>query len=206
MKENLYRPADITIYIKDRGIVLKDKSLAALDKGSRKLVAFGTEAERAAEEKGEELELLSPLRRGMIADYMVAVQMFTHFLQKAMGRKPFRRPVVAICVPRGITEVEKKAIEDAIIQSGARELVIISGIILEQVLKEMPERYPKLYQKCSVFLSVAMEEPEGYITEELKEILRYGELEGVSGERVEALLQAAARSVREDGERGASIG
>ena len=66
-----------------------------------------------------------PLRQGVISDYTVTEKMLKYFIQKATGKRSFRRPRIAVCVPSGVTEVEKKAVEDATYQAGAREVLII---------------------------------------------------------------------------------
>lgn len=66
-----------------------------------------------------------PLRQGVISDYTVTEKMLKHFIQKAIGKKTFRKPRISVCVPSGVTEVEKKAVEDATYQAGAREVMII---------------------------------------------------------------------------------
>ena len=66
-----------------------------------------------------------PLRQGVISDYTVTEKMLKYFIQKATGKRSFRRPRIAVCVPSGVTEVEKKAVEDATYQAGAREVMII---------------------------------------------------------------------------------
>ena len=66
-----------------------------------------------------------PLRKGVISDYTVTEQMLKYFIQKAIGRMSFRKPRISVCVPSSITEVEKKAVEDATYQAGAREVSII---------------------------------------------------------------------------------
>ena len=66
-----------------------------------------------------------PLRQGVISDYQVTEKMIKYFIQKALGKKTFRKPRISVCVPSGVTEVEKKAVEDATYQAGAREVAII---------------------------------------------------------------------------------
>ena len=82
-----YEPADIAIYIQDKGMVLKEKSLVAFDAVNSKIIAFGTEAEYIAKGNAENILVASPLRQGMIVDYPVAVSLFTHLLYKALGEK-----------------------------------------------------------------------------------------------------------------------
>ena len=66
-----------------------------------------------------------PLRQGVISDYTVTEKMMKYFIQKAVGKRTFRKPRIAVCVPSQVTEVEKKAVEDATFQAGAREVYII---------------------------------------------------------------------------------
>ena len=66
-----------------------------------------------------------PLRQGVISDYTVTEKMIKYFIQKAIGKKNFRKPRISVCVPSGVTEVEKKAVEDATYNAGAREVTII---------------------------------------------------------------------------------
>lgn len=184
-----YEPADIAIYIQDRGMVLKEKSLVAFDTVNSKIIAFGTEAEYIAKGNMENILMISPLRQGMIADYTVAVSLFTHLLYKALGKKPLRKPAIAICVPDNITEVEKKTISDLFIQIGARELMFIDFPI-EQYMSEMPEKFPKEYKRFKVIVEITKDNPEAYIAEEFETILKYARKQNISIERVEELFQA----------------
>ncbi len=184
-----YEPADIAIYIQDRGMVLKEKSLVAFDTVNSKIIAFGTEAEYIAKGNMENILMISPLRQGMIADYTVAVSLFTHLLYKALGKKPLRKPAIAICVPDNITEVEKKTISDLFIQIGARELMFIDFPI-EQYMSEMPEKFPKEYKRFKVIVEITKDNPEAYIAEEFETILKYARKQNISIERVAELFQA----------------
>ena len=68
---------------------------------------------------------IRPIRQGVISDYMITEKMLKYFIQKAMGRKSFRKPRISICVPSGVTQVERRAVEEATYQAGAREVSII---------------------------------------------------------------------------------
>ena len=182
-----YEPADIVIYIQGKGMVLKEKSLVAFYPETGKIEAFGTEAEDIASKNLEGISVVSPLRRGMIADYTVAVKLFSHLILKALGKKPWRKPAVAICVPKGITEVEKKAVEDAIFQAGAREL-FIADIPAEEFVKEF-SKFSDLSSKFKVIIGITKDEPENYIMEEIDQMLQYARQEGISAERVTEFIQ-----------------
>lgn len=183
-----YEPADILIYIKDRGVVLTEKSLVAVHADMKKIVAIGNEAEEIAEKNLPHVQVFSPLRQGMVADYMAAVSLFSALLRNAWGKKPLRRPPVAICVPTDTTDVEKKAIQDVIYQAGARE-ILISDVPFHQFIREFPEEMPKLYQKFSTIIGITKDEPEKYITEHLAHVIWYAQKEGISLSRVGELLQ-----------------
>lgn len=186
-----YEPADILIYIKDRGVVLTEKSLVAVHADMKKIVAIGNEAEEIAEKNLPNVQVFSPLRQGMVADYMASVSLFSALLRNAWGKKPMRRPPVAICVPTDITDVEKKAIQDVIYQAGARE-ILISDVPFHQFIREFPEEMPKLYQKFSTVIGITKDEPEKYITEHLAHVVWYARKEGISLSRVGELLQRSS--------------
>ncbi len=184
---DLFETADIIIYIKGRGVVVKEKSLLAFDTISKKVVATGNDAEDMLRNPQENIEVISPLRRGMIADYTAAVELMRSLLQKAWGKKPFIKQPVSVCVPKEITDVEKKALLDVLYQSGAKEL-FITDISMEQLLRELPN-FPKNQQNVKTFISITKETPERYIAEQIAEMLRYARQEGISMERVNEIFQ-----------------
>lgn len=184
---DLFEAADIVIYIKGRGVVVKEKSLLAFDTISKKVVATGNDAEDMLKNPQENIKVISPLRRGMIADYMAAVELMRSLLRKAWGKKPLIKQAVSVCVPKEITDVEKKAVLDALYQSGAKEL-FITDISMEQLLRELPN-LPKNWQNVKTFISITKENPECYIAEQITEMLRYAGQEGISIEKVNEIFQ-----------------
>lgn len=117
--------ASILVYIKGKGVVLKEPSVVAFDRDTNKIKAIGEEARLMLGRTPGNIVAVRPLRQGVISDYTVTEKMLKYFIQKAVGRKMFRRPRISVCVPSGVTEVEKKAVEDATLQAGAREVAII---------------------------------------------------------------------------------
>ena len=117
--------ASILVYIRGKGVVLKEPSVVAFDRDTNKIKAIGEDARLMLGRTPGNIVAVRPLRQGVISDYTVTEKMLKHFIQKALGRKTFRKPRVAVCVPSGVTEVEKKAVEDATYQAGAREVSII---------------------------------------------------------------------------------
>lgn len=117
--------ASILVYIRGKGVVLKEPSVVAFDRDTQKIKAIGEDARLMLGRTPGNIVAVRPLRQGVISDYKVTEQMMKHFIQKALGRKTFRKPIIAVCVPSGVTEVEKKAVEDATYQAGARDVKII---------------------------------------------------------------------------------
>lgn len=117
--------ASILVYIKGKGVVLKEPSVVAFDKDTNKIKAIGEDARLMIGRTPGNIVAVRPLRQGVISDYTVTEKMMKYFIQKAIGKKTFRKPRVSVCVPSGVTEVEKKAVEDAAYQAGAREVNII---------------------------------------------------------------------------------
>lgn len=117
--------ASILVYIKGKGVVLKEPSVVAFDRDTNKIRAIGEEARLMLGRTPGNIIAVRPLRQGVISDYTVTEKMLKYFIQKAIGKKTFRKPRIAVCVPSGVTEVEKKAVEDATYQAGAREVLII---------------------------------------------------------------------------------
>lgn len=117
--------ASILVYIRGKGVVLKEPSVVAFDRDTNKIKAIGEEARLMLGRTPGNIVAVRPLRQGVISDYTVTEKMMKYFIQKAVGRRSLRKPRIAVCVPSGVTEVEKKAVEDATYQAGAREVAII---------------------------------------------------------------------------------
>lgn len=117
--------ASILVYIKGKGVVLKEPSVVAFDRDTNKIKAIGEEARLMLGRTPGNIVAVRPLRQGVISDYTVTEKMLKYFIQKALGKKILKKPRISVCVPSGVTEVEKKAVEDATYQAGAREVAII---------------------------------------------------------------------------------
>ena len=112
--------SSILVYVRGKGVVLKEPSVVAYDRDSNKIKAIGEEARLMLSRTPGNIVAVRPMKNGIISDYMVTEQMLRYFIQKAVGRLSFRKPRVSICVPSSVTEVERKAVEDATYQAGAR--------------------------------------------------------------------------------------
>lgn len=118
--------ASVLVYVKGKGVVLKEPSVVAFDRDTNKIKAIGEEARLMIGRTPGNIVAVRPLRQGVISDYTVTEKMLKYFIQKAVGKTFFgRKPRISVCVPSGVTEVEKKAVEDATYQAGAREVAII---------------------------------------------------------------------------------
>ena len=117
--------ASVLVYIKGKGVVLKEPSVVAFDRDTNKIKAIGEEARLMLGRTPGNIVAVRPLRQGVISDYTVTEKMLRYFIQKAGGKSRFRKPLISVCVPSGVTEVEKKAVQDATLQAGARDVKII---------------------------------------------------------------------------------
>lgn len=117
--------ASVLVYVRGKGVVLKEPSVVAFDRDTNKIKAIGEDARLMLGRTPGNIVAVRPLRQGVISDYTVTKEMLKYFIQKAMGKQRFRKPRISVCVPSQVTEVEKKAVEDATYQSGAREVAII---------------------------------------------------------------------------------
>ena len=118
--------ASILVYVKGKGVVLKEPSIVAYDKDLEKIVEIGEEARLMLGRTPGNIIAIRPLRHGVISDYTTTEKMLKYFIRKAVGRNFFgRRPRICVCVPSGVTEVEKRAVEEATYNAGARDVTII---------------------------------------------------------------------------------
>jgi len=117
--------ATILVYIKGEGIVLSEPSVVAINQNNNQILAVGTDARSMIGRTPGNIVALRPLREGVISDYNMTEKMLKHFISKAVGKRMFLKPRIAVCVPSSVTEVERKAVEDATRQAGARQVFII---------------------------------------------------------------------------------
>ena len=117
--------ANILVYVKGKGIVLREPSVVAVDKDTDKILAIGEEAREMIGRTPGNIVAIRPLRDGVIADYDMTESMIRHFLEKVVGRSFLFRPRVMICVPTGVNAVEKRAVQEAAEQAGAKKTELI---------------------------------------------------------------------------------
>lgn len=117
--------ANVLVYIRGKGVVLEEPSVVAYDRDTSRIKAIGEEARQMLGRTPGNIIAVRPLKQGVISDYSVTERMIKYFIQKSIGKRRFRKPMVSICVPSSATEVEKKAVEDATYEAGARYVKII---------------------------------------------------------------------------------
>jgi rod shape-determining protein MreB len=125
--------ANTLVYVRGRGIVLSEPSVVAIDQRSGEVHAVGVEAKRMLGRTPGTISAIRPLKDGVIADFDVTEQMLRHFIQKVHQHR-FAHPRVVVCVPSGVTGVEKRAVEEATLSAGARQAYLISHIKTEYKL------------------------------------------------------------------------
>jgi len=117
--------ANTVVYVKGKGIVLNEPSVVAVEKDTNRILAVGTEAKRMLGRTPGSIVAIRPLKDGVIADFEITENMIKYFIRKVHNRKTLISPLVVIGVPSGITEVEKRAVEDSAARAGARDVFLI---------------------------------------------------------------------------------
>ncbi len=117
--------ANTLIYVKDTGIVLNEPSVIAVDADSQRILAVGIEAKAMLGKSPRNISVIRPLQDGVISDFDKTADMLRTFIERAMGQKKMRNYRVAVGVPTGVTEVEKRAVEEVVRQMGATEVYIL---------------------------------------------------------------------------------
>lgn len=116
--------ANTLVYVKGRGILINEPSIVAVRRSDQHVLSFGNEAKTMMGRTPGDLVTIRPLKDGVIADFDLAEQMIRHFIKKVQTNR-FIRPRIAVCIPSGITEVERRAVRDSAEHAGGREIYLI---------------------------------------------------------------------------------
>jgi rod shape-determining protein MreB len=130
--------ANVLVYVKGHGIVVQEPSMVAISTADNKIVAVGEEARTMQGRVPEAIEVLHPLRDGVIADYIVTEAMLRYFINRIAGRFRLFRPIVMVSVPVGVTSVEERAVKDAARQASGREAYVIPEPLAAAIGAGMP--------------------------------------------------------------------
>jgi rod shape-determining protein MreB len=133
--------ANTLVYVRGRGIVLSEPSVVAIDQTMGDVYAVGLEAKRMLGRTPGSISAIRPLRDGVIADFDVTEQMLRHFIQKVHQHR-FSHPRVVVCVPSGVTGVEKRAVEEATLSAGARQAYLIEEPMAAAIGAGLPVAEP----------------------------------------------------------------
>ncbi|MDD7770219.1 rod shape-determining protein [Suipraeoptans intestinalis] len=117
--------SSILVYVRGKGVIIKEPSLVAFDKDSNTVKAIGEEARQLLARTAGNVVPMRPLLHGTISDYSVTEKVLKYFVQKAMGKRMLKKPFMSICIPSQVTEVEKKAVEEAAYAAGARSISLV---------------------------------------------------------------------------------
>ena len=117
--------ANTLVSVRGKGIVIREPSVVAIDKNDERILAVGIEAKRMLGRTPGNIVAVRPLKDGVIADFDITANMLETFLKKACGNSMFSRPRVVICIPSGVTEVERRAVREAALKAGARQVSVI---------------------------------------------------------------------------------
>jgi len=126
------------VFVKGKGVVLYEPSVVAIEEGSNKILTVGEEAKRMIGRTPRDILTVRPLKEGVIADFELTAEMLKFFIKKVHIRNRFIKPTVIICVPSGVTEVEKRAVSEVAYQCGARQAFLIDEPIAAAIGVGLP--------------------------------------------------------------------
>ena len=134
--------ANTLVYVKDRGIVLREPSVVAINNTTRKVVAVGEDAKKMLGRTPGSITAIRPMKDGVIADFEITEAMLRHFIKKATKHRNFAGPRVVVAVPSGITEVERRAVKESATHAGAREVMLLQEPMAAAIGLRLPIEEP----------------------------------------------------------------
>lgn len=135
--------ANTLVYIKGQDVVIREPSVVAIETNTRQVLAVGEEAKNMIGRTPGSIVAIRPLKDGVIADFEVTQSMLKYFIKKASPKRSLFQPRIVVCVPSGVTEVEKRAVEEASIQAGARDAFLIEEPMAAAIGAGLPVQEPR---------------------------------------------------------------
>lgn len=134
--------ANTLVHVKGKGIVVREPSVVAINKNTRAILAVGDDAKSMIGRTPGDIVAIRPMKDGVIADFDITQSMLKHFIKRAISSGFMSKPRVVICVPSGVTEVEKRAVEEATLQAGAKEAYLIEEPMAAAIGANLPVEEP----------------------------------------------------------------
>ena len=138
------------ICIRNKGIVLNEPSVVAVELGTKRVIAVGADAKRMLSKTPGHIRTIRPLRDGVIADLESTEKMIRHFISRVLPRYRFVKPRMVIGIPSSITEVERRAVEESAYKAGAREVVVIEESFAAAIGADIPIDQPAGHMVCDI--------------------------------------------------------
>jgi len=135
--------ANTLVYVKNHGIVLREPSVVAIDRESRRVLSIGAEAKKMLGRTPASIVAVRPLKNGVIADFEVTQEMIKYFIRRVHNRRSLLHPRIVIGIPSGITEVERRAVQESALQAGAREVFLIEQPMASAIGADLPISEPR---------------------------------------------------------------
>lgn len=135
--------ANTLVYRKGVGIVIDEPSVVAISTDNKKIIAIGKDAKDMLGKNPDEVKVIKPMKDGVIADFQVTEQMLRNLILRAQKKRFLIKPRVLVCVPSGITEVEKRAVRDSALHAGAREVHLVSEPVAAAIGADLPIQKPQ---------------------------------------------------------------
>ena len=140
----------VLVYVKGEGIVINEPSLVALNRDGTKILAVGRQAAEMVGRTPEAINIVRPMREGVIADFVVTEGMLHYFIAKVQGRQRIFKPEIMICVPSGVTSVERRAVTEAAISAGAKQAWLIDEPLAAAIGADLPISQPSGHAICDI--------------------------------------------------------
>lgn len=140
----------VLIYVRGEGIVVNEPSLVAVNRDGTRILAVGSQAYEMVGRTPETIQLIRPMRDGVIADFVVTEGMLNYFIGKVQGRNRVFKPEVMLCVPSGVTSVERRAVTEAAISAGARQAWLIDEPLAAAIGAQLPISEPRGHAVCDI--------------------------------------------------------